>query len=239
MPFVDNDGISIYYESHGSGEPVVLLHGAGGPSDVWHELGWVETLSRRYQVVTIDARAFGKSDKPTDEAAYVTKTRVDDVLSVLDELDLDRGHLSGYSMGAGMCFSMLAYAPERILSVAAGGAHLQAKDLSWVRDLVMPRFKEWEAAGRPEVPVSPAGVLAILNADEASTAVEPDEITVPTLIYSGTADLHYEQIKQTAQEIPGARFMEYEGEDHSVFRTRHEEVRTAVAAFLDEVSGAE
>jgi pimeloyl-ACP methyl ester carboxylesterase len=49
----------MYYEVHGSGEPVVLLHGAGGLSGMWHELGWVEALSQRYQVIVTDARAFG------------------------------------------------------------------------------------------------------------------------------------------------------------------------------------
>lgn len=114
------------------------------------------------------------------------------MIAVIDDLKIASVHLAGYSMGAAMCFSMLAYASDRILSVAAGGAHLKPKDLSWVRDLVKQGLMEWEAAGRPEVPISPVGLLAILNADEVGAPIKPDEIAVPTLMYSGTLDLHYE-----------------------------------------------
>ena len=70
MPYFDNEGIKIYYEIVGEGPPVVLIHGFPANLERWKETNWVTTLKEDYQLILLDCRGHGKSDKPHDESYY-------------------------------------------------------------------------------------------------------------------------------------------------------------------------
>ncbi len=70
MSFVSNDGIRIHYEVEGNGPPLVLLHGLSDSIESWYEFGYVERLKDEFQLIMIEARGHGESDKPHDPAAY-------------------------------------------------------------------------------------------------------------------------------------------------------------------------
>jgi len=121
MTFVSNAGISIRYEVEGSGPPVMLMHGMGGSIDNWIRAGYVEALKDEYQLILIDSRGFGASDKPHDPAAYTREAKVSDVCAVLDDLGIDRAHYWGYSMGASNGWAMGMLRPDRLRSLVIGG----------------------------------------------------------------------------------------------------------------------
>ena len=70
MPSANNQGIRIYYEVEGSGPALVLAHGLGGSHEDWLDMGWVEALGDRFQLIMVDARGHGRSDKLYDPEAY-------------------------------------------------------------------------------------------------------------------------------------------------------------------------
>ena len=103
MPYVhvgdENSGsIDLYYEDHGSGEPVVLIHGYPLSGRAWDkQLPVLLEAGRR--VITYDRRGFGKSSQPT--SGYDYDTFAGDLAALLNELDLHDATLVGHSMGTG------------------------------------------------------------------------------------------------------------------------------------------
>jgi pimeloyl-ACP methyl ester carboxylesterase len=120
MPFVINDldDVLIHYELTGvDGPPLVLLHGSGTSAAVWKQLGYVERLARHHRCVLIDLRGHGRSEKPSDEAAYSSRLMVSDVIAVLDRAGIERAHVFGYAIGGRIALSLALHAPERVESI--------------------------------------------------------------------------------------------------------------------------
>jgi pimeloyl-ACP methyl ester carboxylesterase len=97
------NGVELYYELHGDGEPIVFSHGWMCDHTQWSSQ--VDFFSRNHRVVTYDHRGHGKSDKP--ETCYSVQTLADDLRSLMDCLDLAGAALVGHSMG-GMASLVLA-----------------------------------------------------------------------------------------------------------------------------------
>ena len=121
MPFSNNQGIRIHYEIEGNGPPLVLQYGQYFPLDIWYELNYVSALKDHYQLILVDARGQGESDKPYDPEAYRIEPMVKDILSVLDNLGIEKMHYMGYSSGGYLGFGIAYYAPERCSSLILGG----------------------------------------------------------------------------------------------------------------------
>jgi non-heme chloroperoxidase len=103
MPYVtvgkENSGnIDLYYEDHGSGKPVVLIHGYPLSGASW-EKQTAALLTARYRVITYDRRGFGKSSQPT--TGYNYDTFAEDLHKLLTHLELQHFALAGFSMGGG------------------------------------------------------------------------------------------------------------------------------------------
>ena len=115
----DND-IKIYYEDHGSGMPVVLIHGYPLNSDSW-ERQEPELLGAGYRVIRYDRRGFGNSSRPTIGFDYDTFAA--DLNALLDHLRLDDVVLAGFSMGTGEVTRYLGtYGSARVSRAVLFGA---------------------------------------------------------------------------------------------------------------------
>lgn len=119
--FFNSDGVGIRYVEKGHGEAVVLLHGFGLSLDLmWQASGVIDELSQDFHVVAIDARGHGKSDKPHDPAKYGIQM-VEDITRLLNHLKLNKTHIVGYSMGAGIAGKYATIHPDRVSTVVFGG----------------------------------------------------------------------------------------------------------------------
>jgi len=111
--------IKIYYEDHGSGRPVVLIHGYPLNSDSW-ERQEPELLSAGYRVIRYDRRGFGNSSRPT--IGYDYDTFAGDLNALLDYLKLEDVDLVGFSMGTGEVTRYLGtYGSARVRKAAMFG----------------------------------------------------------------------------------------------------------------------
>lgn len=96
MPKTIANGVNIYYEIHGKGEPLALFMGLGGNIAMWDpEL--IEALGERFEVIIFDNRGTGRSDKPDEE--YTIELFADDSAALLDALGIKSAHILGASMG--------------------------------------------------------------------------------------------------------------------------------------------
>ncbi|MCC8927444.1 alpha/beta fold hydrolase [Rhodococcus sp. I2R] len=108
--------IDVYYEDHGTGQPVVLIHGYPLDGNSWERQA-AALLDAGYRVITYDRRGFGQSSKPT--TGYDYDTFASDLNSVLTELDLSDVVLVGFSMGTGELARYAAkYGTDRIAKFA-------------------------------------------------------------------------------------------------------------------------
>lgn len=93
--YVQVNGLRMYYESHGEGIPVILLHGGFETCRMWAPV--VATLSRKYRVITPDSRGHGRTDASVEPVTY--PLMVEDFVQFIQVLGLDRPFVGGYSDG--------------------------------------------------------------------------------------------------------------------------------------------
>lgn len=107
------NGIEIYYEVHGSGEPLLLIEGLGYSSWMWYKQ--VPALSERYKVVIFDNRGAGNTDKPDSE--YSIELMADDAAGLLAALEIESAHVLGVSLGGYIAQELALRHPERVRSL--------------------------------------------------------------------------------------------------------------------------
>jgi pimeloyl-ACP methyl ester carboxylesterase len=257
MPYAVNDGVRIRYEVDGSGPPLLLHVGFVGGLEDWADAGYVASLASRYRVVRLDPRGQGQSDKSHDPAAYTLRSRVGDVLAVLDAEGIDGAHVWGYSMGGRVGFALGAFVPARLTSLIVGGAdpfpgnpRPIEGDFFWegMRGGMAPFVAACEAAD-PAFFVS-SGERARWQAADSDAlraaclrgVTEPDlerdavaAIQVPTLIYAGTRD-DPDPKERAARLLPNAAFVALDDLDHAGAFGRSDLVLAHTLAFLASVA---
>lgn len=113
-------GVSYHIEVDGSGPPVVMLHGFTGSTRTWDAT--VGVISRRFRTIRVDLLGHGQSDAPEDPSRYAMTESAEDLISIADELQLDRFHLVGYSMGGRLALHLAIRAPHRLRSLVLESA---------------------------------------------------------------------------------------------------------------------
>ncbi len=113
MPYVDSEGASIYYEVHGEGPAVMLVHGSGGHHTAWWQQ--VPVLARNYRVITLDLFGFGNSSVLSDE--FDAAVFPANVLAVLDAANAESAVLVGQSLGAAVALKFAVACSERVVGV--------------------------------------------------------------------------------------------------------------------------
>ena len=112
MPYASSGDAKIYYEVHGAGPAVLLVHGSGGHHAAWWQQ--VAALSGSYTVITVDLRGFGNSRWESDHDA---RNFPGDVIAVLDHLGLERAVLAGHSLGGYAVARFAADHSDRVSAV--------------------------------------------------------------------------------------------------------------------------
>lgn len=121
MPYIDRDGMKIYYQIEGKGPAIVMVYGFMGVMDDWYNYSYVESLKEDYQLVLVDIRSHGKSDKPHDPDQYLMKEFTSDIIVIMDALAINKAHYWGYSFGGYIGLCMTKHHPERFHSFILGG----------------------------------------------------------------------------------------------------------------------
>ena len=108
------NGLKMYYEVHGSGEPVVLLHGAFMTiTNNWD--GWIGELSKTRKVIAVEMQGHGRT--ADIERDISSENLADDVASLLDHLKIPKADLIGYSMGGGVAMQCAVRHPDKVRKV--------------------------------------------------------------------------------------------------------------------------
>ncbi|MES2073751.1 MAG: alpha/beta hydrolase [Pseudomonadota bacterium] len=219
MPYASNDGTRIYYEVHGDGEPLVLLHGYTSSSRQWKMLGYVEQLKKSHRVILVDLRGHGLSDKPHDAAAYALEQRLDDIRSVLAELAIARSHFLAYSMGGWLAFGLALYYPQLVASLIIGGAHPYADSLAAFAGVSGAEPEAFLMAlesflgeaiskeARPFILQNDLPALAAAAHDRQGYAEQLNDIKAPLMLFAGEADQRLPLVQRAAAELGAEKLL--------------------------------
>ncbi|WP_436491966.1 4,5:9,10-diseco-3-hydroxy-5,9,17-trioxoandrosta-1(10),2-diene-4-oate hydrolase [Actinokineospora sp. HUAS TT18] len=127
MPYVDTGSFKVHYQEAGEGKPLVLLHGGGPGASGWSNFGRnVPIFAERFRTIVIDQPGYGKSDKPEVQGQYFTFS-ADALLSIMDELGIEKADLVGNSLGGGTAVRFALRHPDRagrLVLMAPGGLGL-------------------------------------------------------------------------------------------------------------------
>jgi pimeloyl-ACP methyl ester carboxylesterase len=126
--WVERDGIRVFYEVYGSGEPTVLLLPTWSLIHARHWKMQIPYFARHLRVVTFDGRGNGRSDRPQDPEAYGAREFAADAVAVLDATETKQAVLVSLSLGAQCALVLAAEHPERVLGAAFIGPALPLGD---------------------------------------------------------------------------------------------------------------
>jgi len=237
--FFDSNGVQIHYTVQGLGDPVVLIHGFTSSIDSnWRTNGIIDKLSSDFQVIALDTRGHGKSDKPHDAASYGTEM-TEDVVRLLDHLEIDKAHIVGYSMGGFITLKLLTDHPDRFLSAVLGGSGWSEEGLEGLDELaesletgkgIGPLIEALTPEGQP-VPSEeqmaminqmlmatndPLALAAVIHGmdDLEITEEQIRSIEVPVLALIGEIDPLRSTVDRLLEVHPDVEVVVLEGKDH-------------------------
>lgn len=102
--------VDLYYEEHGTGDPLLLIMGLAADSQAW--MFQIPDFAKQYRVIAFDNRGVGRSSKPA--GPYTIHEMADDTLGLLDALKIDKAHVVGVSMGGMIAQELVLRNPDRV-----------------------------------------------------------------------------------------------------------------------------
>jgi pimeloyl-ACP methyl ester carboxylesterase len=131
--YVKVNDLTVYYETFGTGEPLVLLHGGTATRRMWEK--FVPTFSKHFKVIAPDSRGHGKTDNPSGEFGF--RLMADDTAGLIRALGLERPSICGYSDGGQICIEIGMRYPDVANKLVIVSAHnrLQDADIASLRDV--------------------------------------------------------------------------------------------------------
>ena len=250
------DGTQIAYTVTGSGPPLLMVHGSFLTHTIWRTFGYVKALRGSRQLILVDNRGHGRSEKPHSPDAYAMGTIVGDLTAVLDAVGAKTVDYLGYSFGARAGLALTAAAPERVRSLAVGGGSHGAQAGAFDR-LFFPGCADvLEQAGMDgfleawnEHRIFPvdAGTRAVFSANDAQALAAyiracdadpglPEEVlqgfTQPSLFYVGSQDgTRLDDTRAAAALVPNSELHVIRGFDHSTTMAASAEVLELLERF--------
>ncbi|HEX7269933.1 MAG TPA: alpha/beta hydrolase [Streptosporangiaceae bacterium] len=203
------NGINLYYETHGAGRPLILLHGGLGSGEMFGPI--LPALAERHQVIAVDLQGHGRTadiDRPID-----IRLMADDIAALIDHLGLDKPDLVGYSLGGGVALQTAVKYPAKVRRLVAAAANIRrdaiypemlaqqgqvnAAAAEFMKDTPMYELYQ-RVAPRPEDFPRLLDKMGESMAKDFDFTEEVRGLRVPTLIVAADADMappsHYVEV---------------------------------------------
>ena len=231
--FFDSSGVRIRYQVFGQGRPVILIHGFGESLETWQRRGVVRTLSPHFQVIAIDIRGHGRSDKPYDAKSYGAELSKD-VVRLLHSLGTTKAHIVGYSMGGLIALDFAVLHQEHALSIVIGGA-------GWNPPETLDDFRgQAEAFAQGKVPArdgdDPKALAALLRGLRVWSEEDVRRIHVPVAVLIGANDRFMPHVQRLLRVLPSTQLTVIPEVDHAT-APGHPKFAEALLTFLLKQNG--
>jgi pimeloyl-ACP methyl ester carboxylesterase len=203
------NGLNLYFETHGAGRPLVLIHGGLGSGEMFGPV--LPALAERYQVIVPDLQGHGRTadiDRPLD-----VRLMADDIAALIDNLGLGQPDVVGYSLGGGVALQTAAKYPAKVRRLVAASAAIRpdaiypeiraqqgqvnAAAVEFMKDTPMYQLYQ-RVAPRPEDFPRLLDKIGAAMAKDFDFAEDVRSLQVPTLIVAADADMappsHYAEV---------------------------------------------
>ena len=207
--YAEVNGINLYYETHGTGRPLILLHGGLGSGEMFGPI--LPALAERHQVIAPDLQGHGRTadiDRPID-----VRLMADDIAALIDHLGLDRPDVVGYSLGGGVALQTAVKHPAKVGRLVVVSANIRrdaiypemlaqqgqvnAAAAEFMKDTPMYELYQ-RVAPRPEDFPRLLDKIGESMAKDFDFTEEVRGLQVPTLIVAADADMappsHYVEV---------------------------------------------
>jgi pimeloyl-ACP methyl ester carboxylesterase len=234
--YADVNGVRIYYETYGSGRPVLVLHGGSGFIELMHYQ--IRSLAERRFVVAPDLRAHGRSTDSDAPLSYALMA--DDMLKLLDKLEIDRTDVVGWSDGGIIGLDLAMNHPERVGRLVTIGANFDVEGLLYKPAFngkipPTPGFYKRNSPDPARWQVLYTKLITMQQTQPHYTLDELNKIKSPTLIIAGEFDIiKREHTDQLTKSIPEGREAIVKGGTHILPIEKPEIVNSLIEEFLDE-----
>jgi pimeloyl-ACP methyl ester carboxylesterase len=242
MAYASVNGLQLYYEVHGSGRPLVLLH--GGLMTIDLNFGpLLGPLAAQHQVIAVELQGHGHT-ADTDRPMTIDNL-AGDVLALLDELGITETDVFGFSLGGLVACAMAVNAPERVrrMIVASADPHLppgrESVPLDEDRMPTPDDFKQMKNAYDAVAPDPAhfdefAGRTTVMVHEFPGWTDELRSVRTPTLLMFGDRDFSpLADVLEILDLLPKAQLAVLPGCTHVGLSRRHEQVLALITPFLD------
>jgi pimeloyl-ACP methyl ester carboxylesterase len=247
IPYGDNkdaghyaalNGVRLYYETYGQGDPLVLIHGNGG--NIAFMGPQIEYFRNQYKVIVLDCRRRGKSELGEEPLTYMQMTK--DVAVLLDSLTVDSAYIVGRSDGGIIGLMMGIYFPERTRKIAAFGANLTPDATAIyphiIEEIHADRVHAEEMMKRGDTTTKWRLIMELNSLMEFQPHISPDDlrkIKCPVLVMSCDRDVvREEHTLYIYRNIREANLCILPGETHWITKTDPALCNATVAKFFSE-----
>ena len=260
MPKVATADGDIYYETHGTGAPVLLVPGLGGVGNYWAPN--ISAISKEYQVIIHDHRGTGQSSR--SRIRYSVDQMTDDLQAVMDDLGIERAHLVGHSTGGAIGQTLAVTHPERLISLviyaswtkadpffrrvfdARRTSLTEAGPTAYVRSTPVFLYPDWwinkniallEEREKTAIPNFPSSEIAASRIDavvQFDRTSELGMIKTPTMVICAKDDFLTPPYfsRELAKLIPYAELVELDRGGHCASETNRTAFEDAVLSFI-------
>jgi pimeloyl-ACP methyl ester carboxylesterase len=212
-----HDGVKLYYEIYGTGEPLLLVHGNGG--SIGELKAQIDHFRKRYRVIAMDSRDHGKSGDSLDKLSYEKMT--DDLAALLDHLQTGPVYVLGWSDGGIEALLLGIRHPAKVKKIAAMAANLNPNDealypefIALVKSMMasMPAAEKETPEGKRELKVT-----QMMFDEPHIEAKALETITAPTLVLAGDHDvIRDEHTLEIFHHIPNSQLCIFPNATHMV-----------------------
>jgi pimeloyl-ACP methyl ester carboxylesterase len=198
--YAEVNGINLYFETHGTGRPMILLHGGLGSGEMFGPI--LPALAEHHQVIAVDLQGHGRTadiDRPID-----LWFMAEDIAALIDHLGLNKPDVVGYSLGGGVALRLAARHPDKVGRLVAASAYIRrdavypdilaqqgqvnAAAAEFMKDTPMYELYQ-RVAPRPEDFPRLLDKIGETMMQDFDLSEDVRSLQVPTLIVAGDADM--------------------------------------------------
>lgn len=216
--FIKVNGIDLFYEQTGQGNPIILLHGNGESHVIFDVL--MNQLKDQYTVYAIDSRDHGQSSK-VNQLGYISMMK--DVATFIQQLNIQKPILYGFSDGGIIGLLLAIHYPHLLSKLIISGANLTPLgvklkfNLETVYAYLCTKDKK----------------IKMMLTQPNIKAKQLKKISIPTLVLAGSEDLiSKNHTKKIAKHIPNSTLKIVKGEDHGSYIIHSDKLYPIIAPFL-------
>ena len=223
--------IKHYYIEKGEGNEIILLHGNGESSDYF--IGQIDEFAKNFHVYALDTRGHGKT--PRGDAPFTIRQFADDLKDFMDEHEITKAHILGFSDGANIAMIFAMKYPEMVDRLILNGGNLDAKGVK--RSVQIPieigyKFAS-KFADKSESAKRNAQMLSLMVNDPNIRSEQLSAIRAKTLVIAGTNDMILrKETCRIAENIKDSKLVFVKG-NHFIANKNPEEFNLEVINFIE------